>query len=676
MTDHVGIVRAASTAARGVVLAAVLAAAQGAGNPALAAAAPTPHSVEELTRPLELREATLSPDGKWVALARRENGGGDQVIVVDAERAGEEGSTRVVGIGGGQQRFRVRWLAWANERRLLVGIAIAHEIDIRQWGLDNAFTDGENALYRTIAVDYDGTKPALMFGGDKMALGRSRMTGALIDLTPDDPKTVVMVAIGPKFTRDLYKVDVDTGVAEPLQAGVPNTWWWVTENGRPAIRQDLVARDTALVYNAATANGWQEIARLQMRDPVPELRFEGDAPGPNTIYVRMRRDGDDKATISVYDFVQRKPLDVVASHPDYDMESALVFENQYYGAAWIADRTAYRMADPRLQPHVDGLAKYFGDQVDMRIHGIDRGRTRLLIEARGPSAPSDWYVYDVAKRDVKFVASSRPWLDPARLPRTDARTVKARDGLPIRAYVTAMPGASGPRPLVMMPHGGPEVRDGIEFDVLVQSLAAQGWVVVQPNFRGSYGYGRAFAAAGWKQWGRRMQEDLDDTIDDLVAAGIADPKRVAIVGASYGGYAALAGAAFTPDRYRAAVSIAGIANIVDILQKDRVDYGRDSSLAKRETERVGDVSSERAELERWSPSEHAANVRIPILLVHGTRDDVVPYLQTQLMQSRLKSAGKSVQVIEFRTEGHRDWSPASEAKLAADVVTFLRPHLK
>lgn len=655
-------------------IAAFLAALAFAACPVAGSAAP--HSLAELTKAPEINDAKLSPDGKWVAFARREPGGGDQVVVVEAERAGEPGATRAVGIGSGAQRFRVNWLAWANERRLLLGIAIAHESDIRRWGLENAFTDGEKTRYRIIAVDYDGSKPALLFGQDRMALGRSRMTGPLADLTPDDPKTVVMAAIGPKFTVDLYKVDVDTGAAEPIQAGVPNTRGWITENGRPALRVDYVGSGTALAYSAPTPDGWQEITRYQLRDPVPEIYFEGDAPGPNTIYARTRREGEDKATIGVYDFVARRHLDVVASSPDYDMLGALVFENQYYGAAWLDDRVRYRMADPKLQAHVDGLAKYFGDQVSMAIRGIDRGRTKLLLEARGPSAPGDWYVYDVAKRDVKFVASCRPWLDEKRLPRTEARTVTARDGLKVRAYVTALPGATAPRPLVVMPHGGPEMRDSIDFDPLVQALAAQGWVVVQPNFRGSYGYGRAFAAAGWKQWGRKMQDDLDDTVADLVAAGIADPKRVAIVGAGYGGYAALAGATFTPDRYRAAVSIAGVANLVDMLQATRAAFGKYASISQREAERIGDLATERAELERWSPSEHAANVRIPILLVHGTRDGIVPPAHSQLMKRRLESAGKQVQYVEFRMEGHSGWAPASNAKLAADVVAFLQPNLR
>lgn len=640
------------------------------------AVTPRPYSDEELLRVPTIHDAALSPDGRWIALARRErDGSGDRIVVVDAARVGEPGATRVLGVGG-SDRIRVEWLLWANENRLLAGIALANESDVRRWGTEDAFDDGVRSIRRIIAVDADGGRSALMFGDEKMMIARSRVLGAVVDTTPEDPATVVMAGLGPAFTVDLYRVDVGTGAAERIAQGNQRTFGWVTEKGQPALRYDAASAGMAIVYAVDGRGGWAEAAKYKRTDPKPEWAFVGDAPGAGLIYVRQRRDGEDKASINVYDLIARQLKERVLAVPDYDLSSALVFDDRYHGSGWIADRTQYSMADPKLQPHVDGLAKYFGDQVNMQVAGIDRDATRLLLYAHGPSSPGDWYVYDVAKRDVKFVEASRPWLEPERLPRTDARDVRTRDGATIRAYVTYMPGLAGPRPLVVMPHGGPESRDQITFDTFVQVLAARGWLVVQPNFRGSFGYGRAFVEAGWKQWGRRMQDDLDDTVVDLVAAGLADPRRVAIVGSSYGGYAALAGAAFTPERYRAAVSIAGISDLVDLMQMINAQEGKGSPDALWWAKRVGDLATDRAELERWSPARAAGAVRVPVLLAHGTRDGIVPLAQSQQMKKRLEQAGHRVDLLEFTREGHSGWSPESEERLTTAVAAFLEQHLR
>jgi dipeptidyl aminopeptidase/acylaminoacyl peptidase len=646
-----------------------------AGGPG-ASATPRPHSDEELLRAPAIQDAALSPDGRWIALARRDSdGSGDRIVVVDATRVGEPGASRVLGVGG-SDRIRVEWLLWANAGRLLAGIALANEGDVRRWGTEDAFDDGVRSIRRIVAVDPDGSRPVLMFGDDRMMVARSRVLGAVVDTTPEDPATVVMAGLGPAFTVDLYRVNVDTGAAERLAQGNRATFGWVTEQGRPALRYDAAAAGMAIVYAADGRGGWAEAVKYKRTDAKPEWAFVGDAPGPGLIYVQQRRDGEDKASINVYDTIARQLKERVLAVPDYDLSSALVFDDRYHGAGWIADRTQYRMADPKLQPHVEGLAKYFGEQVNVQIAGMDRDGTRLLLYAHGPAAPGDWYVYDVAKRDVKFVEASRPWLEPERLPRTDARDVRTRDGATIRAYLTHLPGHAGPRPLVLMPHGGPESRDQVTFDTFVQVLAARGWLVVQPNFRGSFGYGRAFAEAGWKQWGRRMQDDLDDTVADLVAAGLADPRRVAIVGSSYGGYAALAGAAFTPDRYRAAVSIAGVSDLVDLMQMINAEEGKGSPGALWWAKRIGDLTANRAELERWSPARAANAVRIPVLLAHGTRDGVVPLSQSQRMKARLEQAGRRVELLEFTREGHGGWSPESEQRLTTAVAAFLEPHLR
>jgi dipeptidyl aminopeptidase/acylaminoacyl peptidase len=223
-----------------------------------------------------------------------------------------------------------------------------------------------------------------------------------------------------------------------------------------------------------------------------------------------------------------------------------------------------------------------------------------------------------------------------------------------------------------MPHGGPEIRDQLDFDPHAQALAAQGWLVLQPNFRGSGGYGRKFAEAGYRQWAKRMQDDLTDAAQELVAEGLADRNRIAIYGASYGGYAALAGAVMTPELYRAAISVAGPGNLLEMLSYVRSEDGSDAESYQYWLRSIGDPKTDRAALEAASPELHARLVQVPVFLVHGAKDDVVPVAQSRRMKRALERAGRKVEYLEFPDEGHSDWSEENDTKLMNSVIAFLQ----
>lgn len=247
--------------------------------------------------------------------------------------------------------------------------------------------------------------------------------------------------------------------------------------------------------------------------------------------------------------------------------------------------------------------------------------------------------------------------------------MKLRDGATMRAYLTK-PLAAGPRPLVVMPHGGPEMRDHHAYDVYAQIFAAQGWLVLQPNFRGSGGYGRAYADAGRGRWGDLMQEDVEDAVAQVLASGRADPKRVAIWGASYGGYAALMGAVRNPDLYKAAVSLAGPADLMQFMD-DRRSYGLDNPYYQYWVRTVGDPKANGATLQKFSPAKRAGEIKAPVLLVHGLDDDNVLPNQSRIMAAALRAAGKPVVHMEIRGAGHSDWDEDDERKLMETSVAFL-----
>ncbi|HET8699279.1 MAG TPA: alpha/beta fold hydrolase [Gammaproteobacteria bacterium] len=246
-----------------------------------------------------------------------------------------------------------------------------------------------------------------------------------------------------------------------------------------------------------------------------------------------------------------------------------------------------------------------------------------------------------------------------------AYSYRARDGVEIPGYLTRPLDAKGPTPLVLLPHGGPAARDVGGYDWLAHALASRGYAVLQPNFRGSGGFGEKWEKAGHGEWGIGvMQNDLTDGVAAVVAAGIADPERVCIVGASYGGYAALAGAVFTPELYRCAAAIAGVSDLRDMLGFERDKAGQASATLSywRQAMGVTDADSPVERLNAASPAQHVERVRAPILLIHGRDDTVVPITQSRAMQRALANAGKRVQLVELDGEDH--WLSRPPTRLA------------
>jgi dipeptidyl aminopeptidase/acylaminoacyl peptidase len=235
-----------------------------------------------------------------------------------------------------------------------------------------------------------------------------------------------------------------------------------------------------------------------------------------------------------------------------------------------------------------------------------------------------------------------------------------------------VPLASGPRPLIVMPHGGPEARDDYDFDFIAQAFAAQGWMVLKVNFRGSGGYGRRFTEAGYHHWGDLMQQDTEDATDQVLASGRVDPKKVAVWGWSYGGYSALMQAVRRPDFYTCAVSGAGISNLYDLLSEeqqkdtDNINY---NYLLKF----VGDPVKNKDLYDAGSAVKQVAKIKIPILLLHGTKDVTVDPEQSKEMRDALQRAGKPVTYVELKDAAHHEneWGPKNLKIILQTSVDFI-----
>jgi dipeptidyl aminopeptidase/acylaminoacyl peptidase len=393
---------------------------------------------------------------------------------------------------------------------------------------------------------------------------------------------------------------------------------------------------------------------------------------PDVLVVGARLEGEDLVTVRELDLRTLRYGPPLFQRAGRDAEDGLVDEQgRLVAAKYLDDRVAWAPADKALSGHLRAMDDFFDRQANVHLFDVDATHTRFLALVRGPREPGSFYLYDKGAKKIEGLGSSYPNLDPERLGEMETLRVKTRDGASIDAYLTA-PVGRAPGPLVVLAHGGPEVRDSYDWDRQAQVLAAQGWWVLQPNFRGSGGYGRAFAEAGWRRWGDRMQEDVEDAVAHAVALRKLDPARVAIMGTSYGGYAALMGAARRPDLYKAAISICGVSDLPEMLAWERrEDETGDKWLYRHWVERIGDPRTDMARLEAASPRRVAAKLTMPVMLVHGEQDAVVPIDQSRMMHRALRGAGGTVEFREIARAGHADWEDEVEQELVERYVRLI-----
>jgi len=348
--------------------------------------------------------------------------------------------------------------------------------------------------------------------------------------------------------------------------------------------------------------------------------------------------------------------------------------NTAAGLVSTGERPTYQWLSPDLESAHATLTRAFKGR-DVSLRGWSQDRSRLVARVAAPDAPGTWYLYDKGRKEISLLGEEYPELSGVKFGTTRWITYKARDGLEIPAYVTLPPNASpGARhPLVVLPHGGPALRDTYDFDYIAQFIASRGYAVLQPQFRGSEGFGDDFEDAGHGEWGGKMQTDLLDGVAALTASGDVDPKRVCVVGASFGGYAALAGASLHPDSYRCAASIAGIADLGQLMLESGRSHGRDSASLDDLRRMIGQVRPQ--VLAETSPAQHAAAIKAPVLLIHGDRDTVVSVQQSHRMAAALKAAGKAHELVILEGENHYLARSSHRTRTLEALETFLAKHL-
>ena len=311
---------------------------------------------------------------------------------------------------------------------------------------------------------------------------------------------------------------------------------------------------------------------------------------------------------------------------------------------------------------------------DVALLAGTKDESRFVVSAYSDRTRGVSYVYDVTKKSLYKIAESAPWLAEADMAPMKPITYKSRDGLTINGYLTLPVGRDAKNlPLVVNPHGGPWARDLWRFNPEAQFLANRGYAVLQMNFRGSTGYGRKFWEASFKQWGKTMQDDITDGVEAMKRQGIADPKRIAIYGGSYGGYATLAGVTFTPDLYAAAVDYVGVSNLMTFMNTIPPYW---APYKKMFTEMVGDPETDKELLQSASPVFFVDRIKTPLLVVQGARDPRVNKAESDQIVEALKKRGVAVEYMVKDNEGHGFRNEENQFEFYDAMEKFLARYLK
>ncbi|PWE18302.1 hypothetical protein DDZ18_01465 [Marinicauda salina] len=643
-----------------------------------------------MVAPPEIVQPQLSPDGQRLIYLRYPQPGdppgvGRRLAVVDLSDPAQP-RRRLLNLPG----LNVRWIAWGNNERILLGMTFVSRVSAGR-GVRVVDQNGDpvtRVLRSQVgSINIRGGDSVFLFDLNDPRFNTlfNQRLDRVTDFLPEDPEHILM----PARTRrgrspfradlDLYRVNIYTGESRRVAHGRQTTLAWFTNaRSEPVMRFESAGRGGRAVNVLARPDGhrrWRRVARFDQHEfGRIENEFQWAARSESHDEAIVLARSEETGTIGVfrYSFTDDALLDPIFLDQDHDVDSVEIdpFSMRLMNVRYADTHPRIHIPDDSLAEHVSGLEARFGP--DFPVEPVQQAGGRILVRVSGPTEPGAYHLYDAATERTTELGAERPALSSRALAQVRVHRYGARDGAALFGYVTepARP-ALDPPPLVVLPHGGPERRDVYGFDDVAQLLAAKGYLVFQPQFRGSYGFGRAFAEAGHGEWGGLMQDDVTDGVRSLLEAGLADPERVCIVGFSYGGYAALMGAVKTPDLYRCAVSGAGVADLPAMLTWERE---REESAHDYLVRTIGDPDADMAMLESRSPARRAEEIRIPVLLLHGREDDVVPIEQSEMMEAALQDAGRPVTFIP-NSGGHDLSDPGVYATVLFHVTGFLDEHL-
>lgn len=650
----------------------------------------------DVIKPADNQQLTLSPDGRHIAFVNaatdlycldgkgqmKQQGDNDcserlrqyrskhTIVVYNLDK---NTTVKVLPV---PENFLVTWLEWATSKQMLATLERPKSYDRHR---KKRIFGGE----KTISIPLIGEDYVFLFSEQNRIAKQNSGYSKVLDLLRNDPDHVIMPASdGTRY--HLWKVNIFSGIGDVVGRGTPETFEWFTDgNGKPSLRFDcedgkycprVSVHARAPGTSGAEEAHWSQVMTLNVKPFENRYDYDfwplGPAPKDGQFYAFSNGKDDISANIKLYDMVQKKFLKTVYQNPDYDVRGAIFDANteEYLGAWYYKDRLTYDFADPIIKDHYDTIVAKFNTPHNIRILEYSENHKRAIVEVSAPNNPGEYYLYDLGTRNLSLLFAQFPELDQIFDSHTETLDVTSRDGKTIRAYLTRPNGSNmTDTPLLVMPHGGPEVRNTFGYSAIVQYFVSHGYSVLQVNHRGSYGYGTAFVRDGYGEWGGKMQTDIIDAVNMLYDDNLAAPETTCMV--AYGGsggyddYVALMAGVQTPDMFACLVSAGTDNDLIETLNNAKQEYGANSAAYEYWVASIGNPKTEKETLKARSPLLQADKITTPTLITH-------PYGQAHKMYKALKRkntaterlkdddltrSGAITKIEIFRLEGVKDF---------------------
>jgi dipeptidyl aminopeptidase/acylaminoacyl peptidase len=489
-----------------------------------------------------------------------------------------------------------------------------------------------------------------------------------------DKKYAYMPAYKNLGSFDLYKVTLGKKrKPRVVSRGKKDTIDFFIGNNDEVVARERYNNETNLhLIESRIDDQWVTV--FSETTPIINVGFNGITPDMKHLVMRANNDNTNRKAYYTLALSDGKIEGPIFERADKDAESLITDINRVvHGVTYSGFTPTYEFFDKTLNAKMRGIEKAMPNNT-FRLTDFSDNLSNMIFLMEGEMSAGNYILY--TRGELSMLASARPDIPAESVHNVTEYSYNARDELAIPSLLT-LPNHKEARalPAIMLPHGGPESYDRNSFDWLAQYFANQGYAVIQPQFRGSSGFGAEHLLAGRGEWGRKMQDDLTDAVADLATKGIIDKDRVCIVGASYGGYAALAGAAFTPDVYRCIVAINGVSDIEVMLKRERREAGDDHWVVSYWEEVIAQGDVEKSLLKAISPINHVQHITSPILLIHGENDKVVNIEQSEDMFEALKDANKPVQFIELDKGDHYLSNNNNRLQTLGAIEQFLKINL-
>jgi dipeptidyl aminopeptidase/acylaminoacyl peptidase len=622
------------------------------------AAPPEPPARLPLTAFAELpfvNQPEISPDG--TRLAGLLAVGGTQRITMISLFNKEE-RTVAIAVPDGTQAI---WVRWVNDDNIIAGLVALLPVESEKFYVSRVI-----AINRTTGKM---TKLLWNLNGQNVADILWVPTDGSSEILMAGQATVYSNSEG--FWPAVYQVDVVTGRNKQVVKGQNSVMDWsadATGTVRAGYGYVDSNRTSRLLYRQSGKSIFHTVDRADLKQretlTAPFLFLPGGDHG-------LVMHDDDKGQTAIYEVdlaTQQEVKQVYAPKASGEVASVILSsdETTLLGVRTTAAAGGVDWLDPKLAEIQVQFDKAVPN-ASATIESLNKDRTRMLVRVNAPDMPGSIYFYDIADGTLRRIALINEKLGAKHLSPVKLVHYKARDGLDIEAVLT-LPAGRDPKklPFIVMPHGGPWAQDTLSYDYWAQFLANRGYVVLQPNFRGSSGYGTEFLRKGEGQMGLAMQDDITDGVKWMVAQGIADPKRVCIVGASYGGYASMWGVIKEPDLYRCAISISGVSS----LRREVNDFGSylQGGLYRDQWQRMT------PDFAAASPINAIDRITVPLMLIHGRKDVTVDHSQSVKMYAAMQKAGKPVEFVSIPLADHYFTRQEDRVTLLTSMESFLDRH--